>query len=172
MDTPPPSRTIPPILTKFLSWVHLTRIHYILPGFLMLPTFQGHRSQTLIISMMCSNSYWADLHQFFIMGIFNQVPSRITMVFDLTYFSRSQRSNFEIQHLNYWADLHQFSIADTSNKDTSHITQVFDLTYFSMSQRSNFEIFMMCSTSFMVVFPLPDGLLPQVFLGVCKVQPL
>jgi hypothetical protein len=31
------------IISKFLSWVHLVRIHDIIPGFLIWPTFQGHR---------------------------------------------------------------------------------------------------------------------------------
>jgi hypothetical protein len=40
----------------------------------------------------------------------NEDTFHITQVFDLTYFSRSQRSNFDnlydvLQLLNYWADL-------------------------------------------------------------------
>jgi hypothetical protein len=34
------------IISKFLSWVHLIRIHDIIPGFFIWPTFQGHRGQS------------------------------------------------------------------------------------------------------------------------------
>jgi hypothetical protein len=77
----------------------------------------------------------------------------MTQVFDLTYFSRSQRSNFDnrydvLQLLYYWVDLHPIFILHTSNKDTSYITRVFPLTYFSRSQTSNFEIFFtICSNT-------------------------
>jgi hypothetical protein len=63
----------------------------------------------------------------------------ITRIFDLTYFSRSQRS--KLQLLNYWVDLHQIFILHTSNKDTSHIARVFHLTYFSRAQRSNLKFY-------------------------------
>jgi hypothetical protein len=33
------------IISKFLSWVHLIRIHDIIPVFLIWPTFEGHRGQ-------------------------------------------------------------------------------------------------------------------------------
>jgi hypothetical protein len=39
--------TIGRIFTKFLSWIHLIRIHHILPQFLIWPTFQCHRGQAL-----------------------------------------------------------------------------------------------------------------------------
>jgi hypothetical protein len=35
------------IISKFLSWVHLVRIHHIIPVFLIWPTFQGHRGKSL-----------------------------------------------------------------------------------------------------------------------------
>jgi hypothetical protein len=81
----------------------------------------------------------------FIMETSSEDTLHITQVLDLTYFSRSQRSNFDnfydvLQLLNYWADLNQIFILHTSNKNTSHITRVFHLNYFSRSQRSNFEI--------------------------------
>jgi hypothetical protein len=41
------SLTIGQIFTQFLSWRHLMRIHYILHGFSIWPTFQGHRGQAL-----------------------------------------------------------------------------------------------------------------------------
>jgi hypothetical protein len=34
------------IISKFLSYVHLIRIHDIIPRFLIWPTFQGHRGQS------------------------------------------------------------------------------------------------------------------------------
>jgi hypothetical protein len=34
------------IISKFLSWVYLARIHDIVTGFLILPTFEGHRGQS------------------------------------------------------------------------------------------------------------------------------
>jgi hypothetical protein len=33
------------IISKFSSWVHVIRIHDMIPGFLILPTFQGHIGQ-------------------------------------------------------------------------------------------------------------------------------
>jgi hypothetical protein len=36
------------IESTFLSWVDLVRMHDIMPGFLIWPTFQGHRSQSSI----------------------------------------------------------------------------------------------------------------------------
>jgi hypothetical protein len=35
------------IISKLLSWVHLVRIHDIVPRILIWPTFQGHRGQSL-----------------------------------------------------------------------------------------------------------------------------
>jgi hypothetical protein len=72
------------------------RIHHILPGFFILPTFQGHRGQTLkfLRSAPTLLNYWADLNQVFIMDTSKDI-SHITPVSDLTYFSMSQRSNFE-----------------------------------------------------------------------------
>jgi hypothetical protein len=61
---------------------------------------------------------------------FNKDASHITRVFDLTYFWRSQRSNFGnfydlLQHLNYLTDLHQIFIMNTSNIRIHRILPVF-----------------------------------------------
>jgi hypothetical protein len=90
--------TIEQIYTKFLSWIHLIRIHHILPvpRFFICPTFQGHRGQTMkFYDLLQHLNYQADLHQIFIMDTSNKDISHITQVFYFTYFSRSQRTTFE-----------------------------------------------------------------------------
>jgi hypothetical protein len=60
-------------LHQILSCIHLIRIHHILPGFLILPTFQCHRGKTLK-----SLRY---------INVFAHYRSQVC---DLTYFSRLQ----------------------------------------------------------------------------------
>jgi hypothetical protein len=43
------------IISKCLSWVHIIRIHDILPGFLIWHTFEGHRGQSLGTVMFLPN---------------------------------------------------------------------------------------------------------------------
>jgi hypothetical protein len=67
--------------------------------------------------MTCLN-YWTNPHNIFIMETSNEDTLHTKQVFDLTYFSRFQRSNFNnfydvLQHLNCWADLLQIFIMDT-----------------------------------------------------------
>jgi hypothetical protein len=76
----------------------------------------------------------------------NKDISHITPVFDLTYFSMSQRSNFEffmicINTLTIGWIFTKYLFMVTSNKDTSLIAWVVDLTYFLLSQRKDFEMF-------------------------------
>jgi hypothetical protein len=59
-------------LTKFLWEVYLIRLHHILPGFWIWPTFQGHRGQcskkitklciSLLFDLECSNLVWIPWH--------------------------------------------------------------------------------------------------------------
>jgi hypothetical protein len=54
---------------------------------------------------MCSNSLtiWLDLHQIFIVATSNKDTSHYTRVFDLTYFSRSQRYLlFKVTEVKLW----------------------------------------------------------------------
>jgi hypothetical protein len=65
-------------------------------------------------------SFWPNPRQFFIMKTSNEDTLHITWVFDLTYFSKSHRSNFNnfydvLKLLSYWADRHQIFIMDSSN---------------------------------------------------------
>jgi hypothetical protein len=87
------SLTIGRFYTKFLSCIHLIRVHYILPGFFIWPTFQGHGGQTLKF-LRSAPTDRADLHQIFIMDTSNKDISHVAGVFDLTYFSMSQRKNW------------------------------------------------------------------------------
>jgi hypothetical protein len=54
------------ISSKFLSWVHLIRIHDIIPGLLIWPTFQGQRGQSSsgpLAGHICNHSgYWPELY--------------------------------------------------------------------------------------------------------------
>jgi hypothetical protein len=91
------------------------------------------------------------------MEISNEETLHITQVFYLTYFSRSQRSNFDnfydvLQLLNYWADIHQIFILHASNKDTSRIypgfsfdvlfkvTEVKYWNFYDLLQHLNYQV--------------------------------
>jgi hypothetical protein len=87
-------------------------------------------------------------------GVSNKTTSHITLVLDLTYFSRSQGSMLK-KHYESWQilllfdleccslvsghPLHMHQISAWSEFNTWHNTPVFYLTYFSRSQRSKFE---------------------------------
>jgi hypothetical protein len=91
--------------TQFLWEVYLIRLHHLLPGFWIWPTFLGHRGQSwpgghLGKATKCSYSWTKCLDhlQILIIGTSNKDTWHNTWVFDLTYFSRSQRSKFETKY--------------------------------------------------------------------------
>jgi hypothetical protein len=85
------------IFTKFLSWIHLIRIHHILPRFLIWPTFQCSRGQTLFFYDLPQHlNYGWIFTKYLFLVTSNKDTSYVAQVFDLTSFSMSQRKNFEI----------------------------------------------------------------------------
>jgi hypothetical protein len=74
------------IFTEFLSWIHLIRIYHILPWFLVWPTFQCHRGQTLFFYYLPLNNTLTIeciFTKYLFMVTSNKDASHIALVFDL-----------------------------------------------------------------------------------------
>jgi hypothetical protein len=111
------------IFTKFLSWMHLIRIHHIhvLHGFLIWPTFEGQGGQTLKFIRSAPNTltiwqiftnFLSWIHLIRIHHI-HELPGWFDLLFKVTVVKLWNCYRL-LQHRNYWADLRQIFIMDTN----------------------------------------------------------
>jgi hypothetical protein len=121
--------------------VHLVRIHDIIPGFFIWPTFQGHRGQSSYGNVsrahfVTTGAIDLILPAYVPLGeIILEMKFRSDLILGLATRGQSQKV---LLLLNWWLDHIKIFVIGISSKDTWHNTRVFDLTYFSRSHRSKF----------------------------------
>jgi len=132
------------ISLKFLWEVLLARGHHISSGFLIWPSFQGHRGQSSPSAPPFVNDGTLMLLTSNFMNMYPWVTPTYRPNYSFIWFTVWPPGGFFVQTEIVWllpyylADLAQTFMGGTSCDVTSYIRQVFDLTYFSRSQRSKF----------------------------------
>jgi hypothetical protein len=130
------------INSKFLSYIHLIRIHDIIAGFLIWPTFQGHRGQSSSGSFsracfVATGAIGLKLRTYVTLG---QLTSWTKFRSNLIIGLATRGAKTENTKCYYsWSTCNSskcLSLVHLILKDTWHNTWIFDLTYFWRSQYS------------------------------------